>query len=312
MYNEIVNRNITQFIETIKDKRIILFGAASRGKRVLNNLLERGIEKNNIFFCDNNTEKWNKTISEIKILPLFDLQKMPNDTCIIISSSMYESIAKQLKELGFSNVQYHHSLLFAERIFEKYDEDFLRISSELKNTCYLDSEERYTIYSSIKMLSKIPGDIAEVGVYRRGSAKLICEIKGNKNLYLFDTFEGLPDTSNDDLVKKGWLAETSLEKVKKYLNDYPSVHFFKGLFPDTAKPISNCKFSFVHLDTDTYQSTLDGLMFFWPRMVSDGRIISHDYNASDVSGIKKAFIEFFKDQQEKIIEIADTQVMIIK
>ncbi|MDA1124894.1 MAG: class I SAM-dependent methyltransferase [Crenarchaeota archaeon] len=311
MYNEIINRNIMQFIEKIKDKQIILFGAASRGKRVLNNLLERGIEKNKIFFCDNNPEKWNKTIFEIKILPLSDLEKMPKDTCIIISSSMYEPITKQLKESGFTNVNYYHSLLFAERIFEKYDKDFLRISSELKD-CYLDSEERYTIYSSIKMLSKTPGDIAEVGVYRGGSAKLICEIKGNKNLYLFDTFEGLPNTGKDDLVKKGWLAETSLEKVKEYLNDYPSVHFFKGLFPGTAESISNCKFSFVHLDTDTYQSTLDGLMFFWPRMVSDGRIVSHDYNASDVSGIKKAFTEFFKDQKEKIIEIADTRVMIIK
>lgn len=312
MYTEIINRDITQFTEKIKDKQIILFGAASRGKRVLNNLLERGIEKNNIFFCDNNSEKWNKTIFEIKILPLSDLQKMPKATCIIISSSMYEPITKQLKESGFTNVHYYHSLLFAERIFEKYDKDFIRISSELKDNCYLDSEERYTIYSSIKAVSRILGDIAEVGVYRGGSAKLICEIKGNKNLYLFDTFAGLPDTDKNDLVKKGWLAETSLEKVKEYLNGYLSVHFLKGLFPDTAQSISNCKFSFVHLDTDTYQSTLDGLVFFWPRMVSGARLVSHDYNASDVGGIKKAFVKFFEDQQEKIIEIADTQVMIIK
>lgn len=312
MFNEKINKDVMSFIKEIKDNPIILFGAASRGKRVLNNLLERGIDKNKIFFCDNNQNKWGKNISDVKILSLIDLLKMPKDVCVIVSSSMYSSIIKQLNELGFSNIHYYHSLLFAERIYEKYDKEFLRISDELKDNCYLDSEERYTIYSSIKSLSKLDGDIAEVGVYKGGSAKLICEIKENKKLYLFDTFEGLPDTSKDDLVKKGWLSETSLEKVRMYLGNYSDVVFFKGLFPQTAQSISDSKFSFVHLDTDTYQSTFDGLVFFWPRMISGGRIVSHDYNASDVMGVKKAFTEFFKDQQEKIIEIADTQVMVIK
>lgn len=312
MFNEKINNEIMNFIEEMEDNQIILFGAASRGKRVLNNLIERGVDKNKIFFCDNNPDKWGKTIFDIKILSLDDLLKMSKDICIIVSSSMHDQIIKQLKEIGFSNVHYYHSLLFAERVYEKYDKEFLRISNELNVNCYLDSEERYTIYSSIKSLSGLDGDIAEVGVYKGGSAKLICEIKGNKKLYLFDTFAGLPNTSKEDLVKKGWLSETSLEQVKAYLGNYSNVTFFKGLFPQTAQSISHAKFSFVHLDTDTYQSTFDGLVFFWPRMVSGGRIVSHDYNASDVMGIKKAFTEFFKDQPEKLIEIADTQVMVIK
>ena len=72
------------------------------------------------------------------------------------------------------------------------------------------------------------------------------------------------------------------------------------------------EFCFVHLDTDLYQSTLDSLEFFWPRMVKGGRIISHDYNALEVIGVKQAFQEFFKGSPESIIEIADTQVMVIK
>ena len=57
-----------------------------------------------------------------------------------------------------------------------------------------DNEENYTLYSSLKAVKDLAGDIAEIGVYKGGTAKLICELKGNKNLYLFDTFEGLPDT----------------------------------------------------------------------------------------------------------------------
>ena len=41
---------------------------------------------------------------------------------------------------------------------------------------------------AVKATRKLSGDIAEVGVYRGGSAMIICEAKGNKKLHLFDTF----------------------------------------------------------------------------------------------------------------------------
>ena len=47
-------------------------------------------------------------------------------------------------------------------------------------------------------------------------------------------------------------------------------------------------------------------------MVTGGRIVSHDYNTKDHPGVKKAFEDFFKDNREKIIELADSQVMVIK
>lgn len=40
----------------------------------------------------------------------------------------------------------------------------------------------------------------------------------------------------------------------------------KGFFPDTAVDIEDT-FCFVHLDMDIYQSTMDGLHFFWSKMV---------------------------------------------
>src|SRR5258708_2525201 len=46
-------------------------------------------------------------------------------------------------------------------------------------------EEAYQLYSCARNTTKVPGDIAEVGVYRGGSAKLISEVKGGKPLHLF-------------------------------------------------------------------------------------------------------------------------------
>ena len=303
---------INLYLNQINDKQIILFGASSRGKRVLNNLLDKGIDKSQLKFCDNDKKKWNKVINGIEVISLNDLANLSRDTCIIISSSINYEISEQLKGLGFLNVHYFHLLLFSEQIFEKYDLNFLQILKETRETCYMDSEEKFTLYSSIKIMNNLSGDVAEVGVYKGGSAKIICETKGNKNLYLFDTFEGYPETDKEDLLKKGWLGNTTLENVKNYLSQYDKVYFFKGHFPDTASAIVDKKFCFVHLDVDNYQTVMAALHFFWPRMVKDGRIVSHDYNAVDVPGVRKAFLEFFSNNPEKIIEIADTQVLVVK
>jgi hypothetical protein len=177
--------------------------------------------------------------------------------------------------------------------------------------------EAYTIYSVAKTRSILEGDMAEVGVYQGGSAKIICEAKGNRRLYLFDTFEGLPNVSEVDAVfedikffKEKKMNETSYETVKKYLSNYNNIYIYKGKFPDTSDPIKNSVFSFVHLDVDIYESTINCLNFFFPRLVSGGIIISHDYATSQ--GVRKAFDDFFNNNKHLVIELTEQQCMVIK
>lgn len=175
--------------------------------------------------------------------------------------------------------------------------------------------EAFMVYSLVKSQCKLEGDFAEIGVYQGGSAKLICEAKGVRKLYLFDTFEGLPDLSEKDthfgmkFWKKKQFDNTTVESVKKYLSMYTNVFLYKGKFPETAKAIENCKFSFVHLDVDLYRSTLDCLKFFYPRLTSGGIILSHDYHTN---GVRTAFEEFFSDKEVPVIELTGSQCIVIK
>jgi len=175
--------------------------------------------------------------------------------------------------------------------------------------------EAFHVYSIVRSQSKLEGDMAEVGVYQGGSAKLICETKGKNTLHLFDTFEGLPKVSDIDTTfgKKTWTAgqfnNTSLESVKNYLRNYPNVHLYKGTFPDTATDIIEKKFSFVNLDVDLYQSTKDCLEFFYPRLVIGGVILTHDYHSD---GVNRAFKEFTENKNGHLIELIGPQCMIIK
>ena len=175
--------------------------------------------------------------------------------------------------------------------------------------------EAFMIYSIVKTQTALEGDLAEVGVYQGGSAKLICEVKKEKKLYLFDTFTGLPEVSDDDthFSQKHWydneFSNTSVESIKKLLKKYDNVDIVKGIFPESGKEITDKKFCFVHLDVDLYRSTIDSLRFFFPRMISGGIILIHDYHSD---GIQKAFREFKTENLIHVIELTGSQAMIIK
>jgi O-methyltransferase len=175
----------------------------------------------------------------------------------------------------------------------------------------LSNGEAYSVFMAVKRTAKVEGDIAEVGVYKGASAKIICQAKGDKNLHLFDTFEGIPKVDTVDLPNfYAGQYTAALDDVKAYLKNFNHVFFYKGFFPTTTEPIEMKKFSFVHLDVDTYSSTLACMKFFYRRMSSGGVIISHDY--INKKGVKKAVDEFFINKPEPVLELCGSQCLIVK
>ena len=179
----------------------------------------------------------------------------------------------------------------------------------------LTAYECYTVLSCAKGFKNRAGAFLEVGVYQGGSAKLICEIKGNdRPFYVCDTFEGLPEsTEKDKGVHRKAQYTCSLESVSAYLSTYKNVHFVKGFFPDSATGIipEDVQFAFVHLDVDLYESTIKSLEYVLPRLISGGIVLSHDYSL--LAGVKTAFHEFLEAHPEcMLIELPSTQCMLIK
>jgi len=174
--------------------------------------------------------------------------------------------------------------------------------------------EAFQLFTAVKRTAKIEGDLAEVGVFQGASAKIICEAKGDRQLFLCDTFEGLPELTKSDNRQEFYRGQyaTDLRSVQEYLADYRNVTYCKGLFPDSADPaMRNSKFSFVNLDVDLYQGTRDCLEFFYPRMCRGGIILSHDY-VHNSPGVRKAFDEFFETRPEPVLELCGTQALVVK
>jgi hypothetical protein len=173
----------------------------------------------------------------------------------------------------------------------------------------LSNLEAAQIYQTVRAVAAIPGELAEVGVYRGASSRIIREAEPRKSFHLFDTFAGLPKPSGEDAAFSEGLYQCSLQDVRQYLSRYQDLHFYPGRFPETATPVAHLRFSFVHLDVDLYESTLRSLEFFWPRLELGGAILSHDYATSP--GVHTAFQEFFKGKAP-VFPLAHSQCLVIR
>jgi len=195
------------------------------------------------------------------------------------------------------------------------DPELRDIYTRIASNTVVDRERVMMLRQFALNTAQIPGDAAEAGVYRGGTARLIAETFRNsgKKILLFDTFAGMPEVSaTRDTHTAGDFGDTSLEQVKSFLADLADIEFYQGLFPETAAPVSNRTFCFVHVDVDLYQSTLDCCQFFYPRLSRGGVIIFDDYGYLSCKGAKEAADAFFADKPETPILLLTGQAFVIK
>jgi hypothetical protein len=155
----------------------------------------------------------------------------------------------------------------------------------------------------------IEGSVAELGVYRGTTAKILHTLLPGRRLYLFDTFEGFDPRDVPDADRAAGarpFRDTSAEDVARYLGDSPLIVVCQGYFPATAERVPAAeRFALVHLDADLYKPTRDALEFFYPRIAPGGLLVLHDYSSMAWPGIAEAADRFFADKPEGIVLVPD-------
>jgi O-methyltransferase len=197
---------------------------------------------------------------------------------------------------------------------------FQKIYRKIRSRSLVSEDRGYIIDRLCLHCLHLKGDFAECGVYRGGSAFLIASAikqhtgKG-RNLHLFDTFSGMPDTAvkaRDGHVK-GDIGDTSLEEVSEYLKGFSFIKFHPGFIPDTLKEVASKQFCFVHIDVDIYQSTLDCYRFFYDRVVPGGILLCDDYGFPTYKKAARAAVDhFFSNKPEAPIVLPTGQCLVIK
>ena len=152
-------------------------------------------------------------------------------------------------------------------------------------------------------VERLPGALAELGVYRGDFAAGMNRRFPERELYLFDTFGGFDPRDitserqgNYSRAAEGEFSDTTLELVLGKMTKPQNVIIRKGYFPETARGMDpELRFALVSLDADLYAPTLSGLRWFYPRMVSGGVILLHDYQNARFSGVCAAVASFEED-----------------
>lgn len=186
---------------------------------------------------------------------------------------------------------------------------------------YHDKTRFFNLWLQVERIKRsgIPGVYAELGVYKGETARIIHLCEPSRKFYLFDTFKGF--TEGDLHREEGEantytsrnFADTTIEKVKRYVSGNDNIVYVPGYFPETIIGLEEEQYAFVHIDADLYNPIKAGLEYFYPRLSAGGIIIIHDYN-DKWRGAMQAVDEFLETIPEQLIPIPDmdNSVMILK
>lgn len=206
---------------------------------------------------------------------------------------------------------------------------------------------------------EVEGDFVELGCYRGDTSVLLgkllqkpvenlcknakisvenlCKTPQNlcKNLWIYDSFAGLPDKTPEDSsgagqnFQKGELLVSKREVVEKlrkhglktasHLNpgncssqatspdsNASTVIVKKAWFDDLTPQDLPEVIAFAFLDGDLYESIRVSLKLVVPRLSEQGIIIVHDYNNPELPGSARAVDEFLRSHSEFRLQVRHT------
>ena len=190
----------------------------------------------------------------------------------------------------------------------------------------------YTLQNSYDlachMINKnITGDFVECGVAAGAQIRAMSlaniHKSGNRIIWAFDSFEGIPMAGEFDDVQVGigeikhdkfapleerlvssGITVHSMENVqetfKRYNLPLDNVNFVKGWFQNTVPVNEVQEISILRLDGDLYESTLVCLQHLYPKVVTGGAVIIDDYA---LTGCRLAVEHYFESIKQDVPEM---------
>jgi hypothetical protein len=220
----------------------------------------------------------------------------------------------------------------------KLDQRFMRIYKLCQPFTMTSMERLFSLYCSVNHIidHEIEGDLVECGVWKGGSSMMMALAlleRGvrSRDIFLYDTFEGMSEPTEDDRTFQGSAASdllqeqskndeqsiwcySSLEDVRNniYQTEYPTdrIHFVKGKVEDTIPHTRPGRISLLRLDTDWYASTKTELEYLYPLLSQQGILIIDEFGHWE--GAKKAVIEYFGNKSPMLHRIDNTGRILVK
>ena len=144
----------------------------------------------------------------------------------------------------------------------------------------------------------------------------------DRDLYLFDTFRGMPPPTEEDVLSaydgyspmRHWRRRQRKDGVNRWhyvragetraallSTDYPAerIHLVEGRVEETLPSAAPERVALLRLDTDWYQSTKHELEHLYPRISPGGVVIIDDYGHYE--GARRAVSEYLAASGEQLL-----------
>jgi O-methyltransferase len=202
------------------------------------------------------------------------------------------------------------------------DREFVDLYPRFAQYTMTSPERMYALWQALRHLQAtgIEGDVVECGVWRGGSSMLAAATLGElgdsaRNLWLYDTFEGMSEPGAEDVDFAGehmtevWdqhrddqdspiLCYSTLDEVRANMatTGFPAerTHFVEGKVEDTIPGQAPERIALLRLDTDWFASTRHELVHLYPRLAPGGVLIVDDYG--HWQGARQAVDGYFAEQ----------------
>ncbi len=184
--------------------------------------------------------------------------------------------------------------------------EFLPLAERCKPFTMTSLERMYGLFKSVEHVARqrIPGDFVECGVWKGGSTMLAALSlmhfgDTDRDLYLFDTFAGMPEPGAADVdyadehatrrLDEKWptfsaMANAPIDDVRRNMlsTGYEArrIVFVQGRVEQTIPgPVGAMprQIAILRLDTDWYESTRHELEHLYPLLAPGGALIVDDY-----------------------------------
>ena len=208
-----------------------------------------------------------------------------------------------------------------------YNQDFIDEYKSVEPYTMTSIDRIYALKTAIEYTinNNIDGAYVECGVWKGGSCMLIAKTlidnrKIDKEIWLYDTFEGMTNPTDEDIEVetnlKGMDLLKNINKTTDKLNmwayaskdsviqnmdstGFPAenIKYVEGKVEDTLSASTPKAIALLRLDTDWYESTKIELETLYPLLVNGGILIIDDYG--HFKGAKKAVDEYFRSINKK-------------
>jgi O-methyltransferase len=201
-----------------------------------------------------------------------------------------------------------------------FSPEAISLCNRVKPFTMTTPERVSALHESVRYVvrNRIPGSILECGVWKGGSvmacALTLLDTGDLRDIWMFDTFEGMSQPTDADRNLRGESAATllsaeprdtshiwavaPLDEVKRNVasTGYPPhlLNYVKGPVESTVPKQAPQRIALLRLDTDWYESTYHELVHLFPRLSPGGVLIIDDYG--NWTGARKAVDQYFEEQ----------------